>query len=121
MGLGNFLYKRWLGCGYAWKGAVALVRREPSVQVQLFIGIAITVFGFIMDISRTDWMLQTFAIGLVMACEGLNSAIEGICDFVHPDRHPAIGHIKDIAAGAVVFAAITAVIIAGLIYVPLFI
>ena len=55
---------------------------------------------------------------MVMSAEGLNSAIEAMADFVHPDFHNKIGHIKDIAAGAVFIAAIIAIVIAGFIYIP---
>ncbi len=46
-------------------------------------------------------MLQCFAIGLVITAEGLNTAIEEMANFIHPAKDPKIGHIKDIAAGAV--------------------
>jgi len=60
-------------------------------------------------------------IGLVISIEGMNTAIEYIADFIHPEYHQKIGLIKDIAAGAVFIAAIAAMIIAGIIYVPKFI
>ncbi|MFT5078869.1 MAG: diacylglycerol kinase, partial [Candidatus Azotimanducaceae bacterium] len=68
----------------------------------------------------TEWMIQIFAIGLVMTAEGLNTASEEIANFVHPDFHNKIGYIKDVAAGAVFFAAIAAMVIAGIIYFPKF-
>jgi len=63
-------------------------------------------------------LFQTLAIGLVLSIEGLNTAVEKIADFIHPDYHESIGFIKDIAAGAVFFAAMTALIIAAIIYIP---
>jgi diacylglycerol kinase (ATP) len=63
-------------------------------------------------------MFQLFAIGLVLSVEGMNTAIEKIADFIHPDYHQKIGFIKDIAAGAVFFAAVIAIIIGLLIYYP---
>lgn len=63
-------------------------------------------------------MFQIFSIGLVLSIEGLNTAIEEIADFIHPDFHKKIGMIKDIAAGAVTFAALTAITIGLIIYVP---
>ncbi|MNE58282.1 Prokaryotic diacylglycerol kinase [compost metagenome] len=55
-----------------------------------------------------------------MSIEGLNTAVEKIADFIHPNYHERIGFIKDIAAGAVFFAAITAIIIGLIIYLPIF-
>ena len=100
------------------KGAWLLLRHEPSIQVQFVISILVCLAGWFFDITRTEWMFQFFAIGLVMSAEGLNTAIEAMADFVHPDFHSKIGHIKDVAAGAVFIAAIIAVIIAGFIYFP---
>ncbi|MDT0644167.1 diacylglycerol kinase family protein [Zunongwangia sp. F363] len=114
----SFLGKRIRGGGYAMKGAWLLLRHEPSVQVQFVIAVGVTIAGFYFDISKTEWMFQFTAIGLVMGCEGLNTAVEAMADFVHPDFHSKIGHIKDVAAGAVFFTAVIAVIIAGFIYLP---
>ena len=114
----SFLGKRIRGGGYAIKGAWLLLKHEPSIQVQFVISILVCIAGWYFDITRTEWMFQFFAIGLVMATEGLNTAMEAMADFVHPDFHNKIGHIKDVAAGAVFMAALVAVIIAGFIYFP---
>ena len=116
----SFFGKRLKGCGYAIKGAWMLIRNEPSIQVQAVIAIGITIAGFYFDISATEWMLQIFAIALVMSVEGLNTAAEEIANFVHPNFNDKIGYIKDVAAGAVFFAAVGAVIIACIIYIPKF-
>lgn len=114
----DFITGRIKGGGYAIKGAWLLLRHEPSIQVQFVIAVLMTIAGFYFEITVTEWMLQIFAIGLVMATEGVNTAIENIADFVHADYHVKIGRIKDVAAGAVFFAAIVAVIIGLIIYLP---
>tara|TARA_R110002126_G_scaffold180206_1_gene329048 strand:- start:621 stop:995 length:375 start_codon:yes stop_codon:yes gene_type:complete len=105
---------------YAFKGAVKLISTEHSIMVQFSIGILLSIAGFYFGISSTEWLFQTMAIGLVMSIEGLNTAVEKIADFIHPNYHERIGFIKDIAAGAVFFAAITAIIIGLIIYMPRF-
>lgn len=114
----DFITGRIKGGGYAIKGAWLLLRHEPSIQVQFVIAIIMTVAGFYFEITATEWILQFLAIGLVMGIEGLNTAVENIADFVHPDFHIKIGRIKDVAAGAVFFAAIIAAIIGLIIYLP---
>lgn len=104
---------------YAIKGAIKLIATEHSIQTQVFIAIIVTIAGFYFEISKTEWLFQTLAIGLVLSIEGLNTAVEKTADFIHPDYHERIGFIKDIAAGAVLFAAFTAIIIAGIIYLPI--
>lgn len=105
---------------YAFNGAVKLITTEHSIMVQFTIAIVMTVAGFFMNITASEWLFQTMAIGLVMSVEGLNTAVEKIADFIHPNYHERIGFIKDIAAGAVFFAAITAIVIGLIIYVPKF-
>lgn len=105
---------------YAFKGAVKLITTEHSVMVQFSLGIVMAIAGIYFGISKTEWLFQTFAIGLVMSIEGLNTAIEKMADFIHPNYHERIGFIKDIAAGAVFFAALTAIAIGLIIYIPLF-
>lgn len=106
------------GMGYAIKGAWMLIRNEASIKVQVVIAVLITIAGFYYDISNTEWILQSLMIALVLSVEGLNTAIEEMADFVHPNRHPKIGYIKDVAAGAVFFTAIVAIIVACIIYLP---
>jgi diacylglycerol kinase (ATP) len=103
---------------FAAKGAFKLITTEHSVMVQSSIGVLITLAGFYFGINKTEWLVQTLAIGLVLGIEGLNTAVEKIADFIHPEYHERIGFIKDIAAGAVFFAAITAIVIAAIIYIP---
>ena len=114
----SYLGKRFYGVGYALKGAWILLKTEPSIQVQALISVLVSIAGFYFEITKAEWIFQILAIGLVMSTEGINSAIEGIADFVHPDFHTKIGYIKDVAAGAVLFAAFTAIIIACFIYLP---
>ena len=95
-----------------------LITTEHSIMVQMAIGLIVLFFGWRYRISATEWILQILAIGIVLVAESLNTAVEKICDFIHPDHHKRIGFIKDIAAGAVSFAAISAIIIGLIIYLP---
>jgi diacylglycerol kinase (ATP) len=116
----NFFSGRIRAFKYAAKGAWLLLRKEPSVQAQAAIAFILVLAGFYFNISTIEWIAQILAIGLVLSIEGLNSAVEELADFVHPDRHKRIGHLKDIAAGAVLFAAVAAVVVGCLIYIPKF-
>ncbi|MFE3872515.1 diacylglycerol kinase family protein [Flavobacterium sp. ZS1P70] len=116
----TFVSGRLKSVTYAFKGAVKLITTEHSVMVQFSLGILMAIAGFYFGISKTEWLFQTFAIGLVMSIEGLNTAVEKMADFIHPNYHERIGFIKDIAAGAVFFAAMTAIAIGLIIYIPLF-
>lgn len=115
----SFVTGRLKSFKYAILGAYKLVTTEHSIMVQFSLGILLTIAGFYFGITKTEWLFQTLAIGLVLSIEGLNTAVEKIADFIHPDFHDKIGFIKDIAAGAVFFAAVVAIIIGLIIYVPI--
>ena len=117
----SFFSGRLKSIGFAIKGAFKLLTTEHSVMVQSSVAVLLTFAGFYFEISRTNWMFQILALGLVLSIEGLNTAVEKIADFIHPDFHHRIGFIKDIAAGSVLFAATTAILIIGFIYIPLLI
>ncbi|MES2545655.1 MAG: diacylglycerol kinase family protein [Bacteroidota bacterium] len=116
----TFFTGRLKSMAFALKGAYKLITTEHSVMVQSSTAVLLTFAGFYFQIDRYEWMFQTLAIGLVLGIEGLNTAVEKIADFIHPDYHERIGFIKDIAAGAVFFAAMTAIATFLMIYVPKF-
>jgi len=115
----SFVTGRLKSFKYAILGAYKLVTTEHSIMVQFSLGILVTIAGFYFNISKTDWLFQTMAIGLVLSIEGLNTAVEKIADFIHPNFHDKIGFIKDIAAGAVFFAALVAIAVGLIIYIPI--
>jgi len=117
----SFVVDRFKSVKYALKGLWMLLRSENSIKLQFGIGIALTFLGFSMNISTSEWTAQFLAIGLVMVAEGLNTSVEKIANFIHPEYHEKIGEIKDIAAGAVAIAALVSFVIGFLIYLPKFI
>jgi diacylglycerol kinase (ATP) len=116
----TFFTGRLKSMSFALKGAVKLITTEHSVMVQSSLAVLLIIAGFYFEIDRYEWMFQTLAIGLVLSIEGLNTAVEKMADFIHPHYHERIGFIKDIAAGAVFFAAMVAIAIGLIIYVPKF-
>ncbi|MGM0946630.1 MAG: diacylglycerol kinase [Bacteroidota bacterium] len=116
--MSSFILGRIKSIVYALKGFFWLIRNENSIITQVIFAFGFTILGFYFQIDRFEWALQVLAIGLVLAIESLNTAVEKVCDFIHPDFHSKIGLIKDIASGAVTFAVFTAFIIACLIYIP---
>lgn len=112
----NFITGRIKAIFYSLKGAFLLLKTEHSIQAQSFIASLFIIAGFYFEISKSDWLFQILAICLVLTAESLNSAIEKIADFIHPDFNKKIGFIKDIAAGAVFFAAVFAIFVIYYIY-----
>ncbi len=114
----SFFINRIKSIRYAFKGALLLLKTEASIQIQIVIAALVTFAGFYFNISPTEWIIQILAIGLVMSLEGINTALEKMADFIHPEHDHKIGFIKDISAGAVFFAAFVAVLAGLIIYYP---
>ena len=102
--------------GYAFRGLFLLIRNEKNFQIHLCALVVVVGAGFYFDIHRIEWALILLTSALVLGFEGLNSALEKLCDEVTLERKETIRNIKDIAAGAVLVCAIVAVVIAGLIF-----
>lgn len=62
--------------------------------------ILVVLAGFLFKITNVEWLAVVFAIGLVLAGEAINSAIERLSDVVQPERDDRIRDVKDISAGA---------------------
>lgn len=105
---------------YVLVGVWYLIRKEPPILVHTSITLLFFFLGFYFEISTTEWIIQILCCGIVLTIESLNTAIEKICDFIHPEHHKTIGTIKDISAGAVGFAVGTATIVLAVIYYPYF-
>ncbi len=114
----SFLVNRIKSVGFAFRGALILIRTEASIKIQVFISLVMTAAGFYYEISNTEWVLQILAIALVLGIEGMNTAVEKISDYIQPEFDPKIGFIKDISAGAVMLASIASSIVGLIIYLP---
>lgn len=114
----GFLKQRIRSVKFAFKGIWLLLTTENNFKIQFGAMILAIVLGFVFNITAVEWMIQLLVIGLVLVAEALNTAIEKIADFIHPEYHKKIGSIKDVAAAAPAIAALISLIIAGIIYLP---
>jgi diacylglycerol kinase (ATP) len=101
---------------YAVKGIRVSWAEQRNLKVQSVIALFTVAAGFYFDMSLTEWCLVLFAIGLVMALEMVNSAIESLVDLITREQNELAGKTKDIAAAAVLLASIIAMIIGILIF-----
>ena len=104
--------------GHAFNGLIILFKEEYNARIHLLAAIAVVIAGFIFEISTTEWIVIIFAIGFVLAMEAINSSIEGLADFVSPEKHEMIKKIKDLSAAGVLISALTALIIGLIVFLP---
>ena len=115
---GFTLRKRLKSFKFAFNGIRLLINHEHNAWIHCFAAICVIIAGFAFDISTTEWIAVTFAIGTVLAAEAVNSSIEAIADLVSPEYNEAIKRTKDLAAGAVLILAISAAIVGLIIFIP---
>lgn len=103
---------------YAFEGLVAALKEEPNLKFHFLVGILVFVIAYILQISKTDWLILIILIGFVIAVELTNTAIEAVVDGFTEQHHPSAKIAKDISAGAVLVASLTAAICGTLIFLP---
>lgn len=95
--------------------------KQPNFRIQISIALITLLLAFLFSIKPVEWCVILLCIGLVLSLEITNSAIEKLVDFVSPDHHKTAGLIKDLAAGAVLVAALFSAAIGIIIFSKYFI
>lgn len=103
---------------YAFQGFCAALKEEPNLKFHFLAGVTVILASFVLQISRTDWLIVFFLIGFVISVELTNTAIESAVDAFTDQEHPGAKLAKDISAGAVLVAAVTSAIIGLIIFLP---
>lgn len=103
---------------YALQGLAHLLRTQPNARLHLLAAVLVCAAGAYFGLSRVEWLGVVVAITLVWSAEAFNTALEQLADALHPKQHPGIGRAKDLAAGAVLIAALGAAVIGMLVFVP---
>ena len=103
---------------YAWEGITAFLQREHNAWIHFMATVAVITLAALVKLTKGEWLALVFVIGLVWVTEMVNTCIERVMDYVAPQQHPDVKFIKDLAAGAVLVAAITALVTAGIVFIP---
>jgi diacylglycerol kinase (ATP) len=104
--------------GYAFRGIATMLRRQANARLHAGATILVIGLGSLLGLSGSEWCAVVLAIGLVWTAEGVNTALEALTDLVSPEQHPLAGRAKDVAAGAVLCAAISAAVIGLIVFLP---
>jgi diacylglycerol kinase (ATP) len=103
---------------HALAGLRQFVGREHNARIHVVATFAVIITGFLLHVSYTEAAILAIVTGLVWVAEIMNTCIERLSDLITRERHPEIKTIKDLAAGAVLCAAIIAVAVAFFIFIP---
>ncbi len=108
--------KKILGLNYAIRGLVICSKTERNMKIHLFITLAVLVYACYRGLVLWKWALLIMTISLVLITEMINTAVESAVDLCTLDDHPLAQKAKDVAAGAVLLAALNAIIMGMLIF-----
>ena len=103
---------------YAFEGVHRELKEEQNLKIHLLIMVCVIIAGFLLKISAIEWIICIILFGLVISLELINTAIETTVDIAMPEINEKAKYAKDIAAGAVLFSAIIAVIVGLIIFLP---
>lgn len=108
----------WVRLKNAIAGWYLFFSNETNGQIQAVIALLVVIAGFVFSINATEWIAVLLCIGLVIGLEMVNSALETLCDHLHPHRHESIRFIKDVAAGAVLWATVISIVVGLIVFLP---
>jgi diacylglycerol kinase (ATP) len=104
--------------GYAFKGVAHAAATQLNFRVHLVASVLAIFLGYFLGISVNEWQWIILCIAIVLMAELFNTAIEMLTDLVSPEYNKIAGHVKDMGAGAVVIAAIFALVTGIIIFLP---
>ena len=111
----RILRERLIALSHALRGLRVMVATQPHARIHTAATVVVLAWGWLIRLSRTEWMAVALCIGMVWAAEALNTAIEFLADEVTLERRERIGNAKDASAAAVLVASVVSLVVWGLI------
>ncbi|NLW81631.1 MAG: diacylglycerol kinase family protein [Desulfovibrionales bacterium] len=103
---------------FAFRGILTMVKTQRNAWIHAAATVAVCGIGVLLGLSAPEWCWLVLAMGAVWTAEALNTALEFLADAASPEFHPLVGKAKDVAAGGVLIAAMSAVLIGALVLGP---
>jgi len=103
---------------YSVAGLRYAYKNEQSMTIHISMTLTIVILGILLHITRLEWVICIFLLGMIMATELINTALEAVVDLITQEYHPLAKVAKDTASAAVFIFSIIAAIIGLLIFVP---
>lgn len=114
----SYLNGRLRSFGHAFRGLKVLLQTQHNARIHAVATLLVLAAGALFGISPVEWAVVALAVAGVWAAEALNTAIEFLVDLASPELHPLAAKAKDVAAGAVLVAAIGSLVVGALVFGP---
>lgn len=116
----DFFHQRRLSFKYAFQGWYFVLRTQRNAWLHMAATVLVILAGLLLNLSKPDWISILLVIGMVWIAEILNTALEIIVDLASPEKHPLAKAWKDVGAAAVLIAAIIAIVVGLIVFIPRF-
>jgi len=116
--LWNFVLSRVAAIGHASRGWWHVLKTQHNAWVHSIVATIVFALGLWLGLPARDWAVLVLTVAMVFTAEFINTAIEAVVDLASPEKHPLAKVGKDVGAGAVLVAALAAVLIGVLILGP---
>ena len=114
----RYLKTRLQSIRYALDGIKYILETQQNARIHLLFTLAVFILGFLLGITRMEWIALALTVGLVWAAELFNTAVEVMVDWISPEKHIAAKICKDISAGSVLVTASISILVGILIFGP---
>jgi len=114
----NFILSRLHSFAHAFRGLAYVVRTQRNAWIHVVISVIVLLLSLWLRLDPLEWAVIILTMAMVFTAEFLNTAIEAVVDLASPHKHPLAKVGKDVGAGAVLIAAIAAVLVGLLIIWP---
>ena len=118
MSFKKFIRSRIAAFGHAFRGWWHVLQTQQNAWIHSVVASLIVVLGLWLGLPPHDWAVLVLTIAMVFTAEFINTAIEAVVDLASPVNHPLAKVGKDVGAGAVMIAALAAVIVGALVLGP---
>jgi undecaprenol kinase/diacylglycerol kinase (ATP) len=112
------LKNRLLSFKAALHGVKYAFKSEWNLRFHLIAAIVSILLAYFLKLNRLEISIVLLCIGLVISMELINTSIEYLCDFIHPEKNDAIKKIKDISAAAVLISSIVSFLVGLALFLP---
>lgn len=109
---------RWSSFGFAFRGIFKFFLQEPNAWIHLVATIIVFMAAIFFKVSNYEMISLVVVTGFVWVAEIFNTAVERIMDFISTEKNSKVEFIKDLSAGGVLVAAITAIVTGAIVFIP---
>jgi len=114
----TFIASRIHAFGHAFRGWGHVLQTQQNAWIHSLVAAVVIALGVWLELEPGDWAILVLTIAMVFTAEFINTAIEAVVDLASPVQHPLAKVGKDVGAGAVLVAALAAIVVGLLILGP---